>query len=78
MCSPGLWPPERTFPPTGLAERMHNAIQQELSELDVHYKDGLVRLMGDLASSRVKENPLPEEATARLREYLVAHGMRAA
>ena len=59
LCSPGLWPPEQRFPATGVAKLMHDAFRFELDVLGKALDGGLPKLLADLASGRLSEDPFP-------------------
>ena len=69
LCSPGLWPPERRLPATGIESLLHDAFGYELKRLDKTYAGGLDRLMADLAAGRLENDPFPPAATRRLRDF---------
>ena len=69
LCSPGLWPPERRHPPTGLAAKLHDALAFEVKKLGQSHSGGLDGILADLAAGRVHTDPFPPEATERLRAY---------
>ena len=56
-CSPGLRPPERRQPPTGIAAKLFDALAWELNALDASRTGGLSCLVGDLIAGKVAEDP---------------------
>ena len=54
LWSPGLWPPERRYAPTGVAEQFHKALGHELSKFGRSKTAGLRGVLDDLWASRVK------------------------
>ena len=70
LCSPGLWPPEHRFEPTGPALAIHKAFDYELSDLDASHPGGCQALLDRLWSGGLTQSPFPEDATNRLRDYV--------
>ena len=70
LCSPGLWPPERRHPPAGLAAKLHEALDYELTKLGQTHSAGLDGILADIAVGRSKEDSFQSEATERLRAYI--------
>ena len=54
LCSLGLWPPERQFAPTGVAEQFHGALDHELGKPDRSRCGGLRALLDDPWASKLK------------------------
>ena len=68
LYSPGLWPPERRHPLKGIALLIHKAFSFELKAWAKALEGGLTKVLADLASGRLKDDPFPLEATTRLRD----------
>ena len=56
-------------PLAGVAEQLHRALQFELTAFGDSVEGGLPKVLADLSAGRLREDPFPAEATARLREY---------
>ena len=67
LCSPGLWPPHRRHPPTGIAHELFRTLSEELDLLASSTAGGLDKFLADIASGRVASDPFPADATERLR-----------
>ena len=67
LCSPGLWPPQRRHPPSGIALGLFRALSEELDLLASSTQGGLNKMLADIASGRVSSDPFPADATGRLR-----------
>ena len=70
LCSPGRWPRAHRRLPEGLCAWLRGRILSEITKLDTDRPAGLLGLLGDLASGRVKSDPFPKESTEAMREAL--------
>ena len=52
-----------------MAAQLHQALQFELTAFGDSVEGGLPKVLADLSAGRLREDPFPAEATARLREY---------
>ena len=58
-----LWPPERRYEPSGVARKIHDALDHELTRLDRGIRSGMASLLSELCEGRVQGDPFPKQAT---------------
>ena len=70
LCSPGRWPRAHRRLPEGLCAWLRGLVLSEIAKIDNDRPGGLLGLLGDLASGRVKSDPFPKESTEKMRNAL--------